>query len=528
MRNLMTCLCAAALACAWACGAPATEKPSAAASREVRPPAVAGAFYPENAVELRTTIEGHLALCPDLGKRRVVAVIAPHAGYEYSGRCAAAGYGLLRGRTFARVIVLGPSHYGGFSGAALPEYEKLRTPLGDVPIDLQAVRTLRANSLFSVQPEADRREHSIEVQVPFLQTVLGSFRLLPVLVGAVDGAAMAQLGAALAPLAGEDTLLVASSDFTHFGERFGFTPFSRDVERNLRALDFGAIAPILALTPEAFSAYIAKTGATVCGRCPIGVLMETLQRSRGAGGVSAALVSYATSGEATGARGDAAVLGQGSVSYASIAFCAERAAKGGGPVEPLDLFPQDRKIDKESAKKLLALARGTIVRYLGGERGNGLAAYVDWKTLPADAKFKAGAFVTLKKKGELRGCIGTIQPEDPLWEAIVGNAINAAVNDYRFGPVAKDEVKALSIEISVLTPPREVKSAEDFVVGKHGILIEKGGRRAVFLPQVAPEQGWNRDQTLDHLAAKAGLEPGAWRTGTRFWVFEAQVFGEDE
>jgi AmmeMemoRadiSam system protein A len=194
----------------------------------------------------------------------------------------------------------------------------------------------------------------------------------------------------------------------------------------------------------------------------------------------------------------------------------------------LDLFPQDRKIDKESGKKLLALARATIACRLAGERKDALSAYVDWKTLPADAKFKAGAFVTLKKNGELRGCIGTIQPEDALWEAIVGNAINAAVNDYRFGPVKKEELQALSIEISVLTPPREVKGPDDFVVGKHGILIEKGARRAVFLPQVAPEQGWNREQTLDHLALKAGLEAGAWRTGTRFWVFEAQVFGEDD
>jgi MEMO1 family protein len=244
-------------------------------------------------------------------------------------------------------------------------------------------------------------------------------------------------------------------------------------------------------------------------------------------GFGAALLSYATSGDATGARGDSAIVSQGSVSYASIAFGTGLGTKGGGTVEPLDLFPQDRVLGAETKKKLLALARTTIARYLGGERHEALSAYVDWTTLPAETKFKAGAFVTLEKKGELRGCIGTILPEDALWEAIVGNAINAAVNDYRFGAVRKEELAALSLEISVLTTPREVKGPEEFLVGKHGILIEKNGRRAVFLPQVAPEQGWNREQTLDHLAAKAGLEAGAWRTGTRFWVFEAQVFGED-
>ena len=150
------------------------------------------------------------------------------------------------------------------------------------------------------------------------------------------------------------------------------------------------------------------------------------------------------------------------------------------------------------------------------------------QALPPEARFKAGAFVTLKKRGELRGCIGTIMPEEALWEAVVKNAINAAARDRRFAPVAKEEAGEISIEISVLTPPREVKSPEEFTVGRHGILMEKAGRRAIFLPQVAPEQGWNREQTLDHLAVKAGLAPEAWREGTRFWVFEAQVFGEDE
>ncbi|HAK97229.1 MAG TPA: hypothetical protein DCM87_20125, partial [Planctomycetes bacterium] len=309
---------------------------------------------------------------------------------------------------------------------------------------------------------------------------------------------------------------------------FGYTPFRRDIEAGLRALDYGAIAPILAGAPRAFSDYIAKTGATVCGHGPIGVLLEIMTRVRGPAGAPAVLLSYATSGEATGARGDAALLSQGSVSYASIAFCKPGAVKGGGVVEPLDLLPRDRKIAKESEKKLLALARTVIVRYLAGERHEDPSAYVDWAALPAEARFKAGAFVTLKERGGLRGCIGTIMPEEALWEAVVTNAINAAVRDRRFEPVEKNEVGELSIEISVLTPPREVKGPEEFIVGTHGILIEKGGRRAVFLPQVAPEQGWNREQTLDHLVMKAGLAPGAWREGTRFWVFEAQVFGEDE
>ncbi|HNR97782.1 MAG TPA: AmmeMemoRadiSam system protein B [Planctomycetota bacterium] len=516
-------LSACAVLCGWmgACAAPA-------AGKAVREPAVAGAFYPAGPEALRSAIEGCLRVQPDFGDLRPSALIAPHAGYVYSGKCAGAAYSLLRGMKFARVILLGPSHYGRFRGAALPDYAAFRTPLGVVPVDVEAVAALRAQAFFSFQGEADRREHSLEVQVPFLQAVLPPFKLLPILVGALDGGDAAQAAAALAPFAGEDALVVASSDFTHFGARFGFTPFTRDIEAGIRALDFGALAPILAGKQAAFSDYIARTGATVCGRDPIGVLLEIVARRPGSAGAPGVLLSYATSGEMTGARSDAALLSQGSVSYASVAFCRPGAVKGGGAVEPLDLLPRDRKIARESEKKLLALARGVIVRYLDGERHEDPGAYVDWAALPPEARFKAGAFVTLKKRGELRGCIGTIMPEEALWEAVVKNAINAAARDRRFAPVAKEEAGEISIEISVLTPPREVKSPEEFTVGRHGILMEKAGRRAIFLPQVAPEQGWNREQTLDHLAVKAGLAPEAWREGTRFWVFEAQVFGEDE
>jgi AmmeMemoRadiSam system protein A len=176
--------------------------------------------------------------------------------------------------------------------------------------------------------------------------------------------------------------------------------------------------------------------------------------------------------------------------------------------------------------KLLALARSTIDRYLSGEKQSDLSAYVDLIGLPPEAKLRAGAFVTLKRQGHLRGCIGSIYPRQPLWHAVVGNAIHAAVHDHRFPPVKREETGDLDIEISVLTAPRDIAGPEAFHVGTHGIILEKHGKRAVFLPQVAPEQGWDREETLSHLARKAGLPADAWREGTRFWVFEAQVFGE--
>ena len=135
-----------------------------------------------------------------------------------------------------------------------------------------------------------------------------------------------------------------------------------------------------------------------------------------------------------------------------------------------------------------------------------------------------GAFVTLHRDGRLRGCIGTIVGREPLAAAVADNGVAAAVHDPRFAPVAPDEVSNLTLEVSALTPLRAVAGPGDIVVGRHGILLEKNGRHAVFLPQVATEQGWDLPTTLAHLCRKAGLPADAWREGTRFHVFEAEVF----
>jgi len=138
----------------------------------------------------------------------------------------------------------------------------------------------------------------------------------------------------------------------------------------------------------------------------------------------------------------------------------------------------------------------------------------------------AGAFVTLEAEGHLRGCIGYIDPIRPLYQAVMENTVSACSRDYRFLPVSPDELDRVEIEISVLTPKKEIGKAEDFHPGAEGIILEKEGKRAVFLPQVAVEQGWDREETLQQLCLKAGLLPDAWREGTRFWVFQGEVFSE--
>ncbi len=278
-------------------------------------PAVAGSWYPANRYELGALVD---RLLDDAAKREpaaaegaTAALIAPHAGFEYSGRVAASAFRNLRGRRFTRTLVIGPSHYFGFRGAAVPsEAAVYRTPLGDAPIDRESVLALSDVPGFRADDRVFEPEHALEAELPFLQRVLGSdVAIVPVLMGggaAPDDAAL--VATAVGPLLDANTLVVVSSDFTHYGRRFGYVPFTDDVPRRIRELDRGAIDAIEAGDAGAFARYVEATGATICGRRAIDVLL----RLPFAGG-GARLVAYDASGRMTGDWDH-------SVSYASIAM----------------------------------------------------------------------------------------------------------------------------------------------------------------------------------------------------------------
>jgi AmmeMemoRadiSam system protein B len=240
---------------------------------------------------------------------RILALIAPHAGFVYSGAVAACGFRGLRDTRVDRVILAGPSHYAAFRGAVVPSAGAYRTPLGEVPIDTEAIAQLES-AWVKLDDEPFRPEHSLEAEIPFLQRVLRpGWRLLPVLLGAgTSGPGAESVAQALRPLVGSETLLVVSSDFTHFGPRFGYVPFDTDVPTRIEKLDMGAIDRILAHDPQGFEDYVQRTGATICGRDAIGVLLRLLPR-----GLSGDLAGYDTSGRMTGDWDH-------SVSYASLVF----------------------------------------------------------------------------------------------------------------------------------------------------------------------------------------------------------------
>ena len=278
--------------------------------KPIRAPAVAGTFYDGDPERLREMTANFLDRAdPEPMSGEIIGLISPHAGFPYSGQGAAFGYRLLTGDGIRRAIILAPSHRHGFSGVALTDAAAYRTPLGDIPVDTPACEALAGEPEFETIPEAHAAEHSLEVQLPFLQVALRTeIQLVPLIVGQLDPGAYSPIAKALRRIIRPGDLVIASSDFTHQGPRFGYQPYRTNVAEKIRELDMGAVDPILALDRPGFIQYVRDTGATICGAHPIGVLLETLPE-----GTTGRLLKYYTSGDITGDHTD-------SVSYATIAF----------------------------------------------------------------------------------------------------------------------------------------------------------------------------------------------------------------
>jgi len=475
--------------------------------RRVLESPLAGRWYEGRADRLRAELREWLDAVPGEPLEGICALILPHAGYRWSGPTAAHGVRQVRGKPFDRVVVIGPSHrYFMENMAHLSPCTHWSTPLGEVPLDTAFLEDLRRHSCFGTLPGVDEEEHSVQIEIPLLQEALGSFRLVPVVVGRLDAATARTMGRILAGRLDARTLVVASSDFTHYGENYDYVPFREDIEGNIRKLDLGAFEAIKTGRADVFYAYVAEHGTTICGRQAIRVLLEML-----APGAEFRLLKYDTSGRISGDFTN-------SVSYLSIAVRGSWVK--GGSVET----PPEGPLGEEDRRLLLRLARRTLEIRL--EKGR-MPEVEDLGIEITEAMRRPrAAFVTLHREGRLRGCIGGLHATRPLFREVMARAVQAALEDGRFEPVEAKELPELHLEISVLTPPRPVASPAEIVLGRHGIILEKDGRSAVYLPQVAPEQGWGLEETLDHLSEKAGLPPGAWREGASFRVFEAEVFGE--
>ncbi|MHC4286550.1 MAG: AmmeMemoRadiSam system protein B [Planctomycetota bacterium] len=420
----------------------------------------------------------------------VIAMILPHAGYRFSGQIAVRTLKTTN-KKYGRIVVIGPSHRAYMEEMlSVPRVTHYETPLGQVPLDVDFINKLLEYPVFRSMPYAHKEEHSVQIELPLLQYNRKDFKFVPIVAGHCSLETIRNAGIILKSLVDEQTLVIASSDFVHYGQNFRYVPFRDNVAEQIKKVDMGAYEHIANLDCEGFVKYKQTTGATICGYVPVAILLSMLEKP-----VKPHLIKYATSGELTG-------------DY------------------------------KHSVS--LTLARKTIVHYLGKKQVPEPSEL--GITISEAMKVPRAAFVTLNKIAilqksaeekphkvtQLRGCIGDIFPRRPLYKSIIGNAINAAVNDRRFRPVTITECSDIKIEISALTAPRPIASPDEIRIGIDGVVLNKDGRSAVYLPQVAPEQGWDLNQMLTNLSLKAGLAGDAWKKGASFLVFQAVVFGEEK
>lgn len=516
---------------------------------KIRAPAVAGLFYPGSPGALTSTLDRLLGATRVFHLGDIGALVVPHAGYTYSGPVAAVAYAQLRGRSFRRVIILAPSHYAYFEGVAVSAAEAFATPLGSVPVDEAARLLVATPPFFSEKPVPaelpgwahsavwprttaelpHRWEHSIEVQLPFLQRVLTDFRIIPALFGSVRAKEAAQ---ALLPFVDEQTLIIASSDFSHY------LPHEEAVEEDRKSL-----AAIQQMDVDAVERIDA------CGRLPIATVVHLARWL----GWSPHVLEYKTSGDTSGDY--SAVVG-----YAAVAFCTSPANAGdrqesttsqaslaAGRASQATEVPRERNdsgegqagevkggsiwgLSAEERSLLLQLARQAVEAAARGlpppsPREEGL---------PEKLRRPGACFVTLKVHGQLRGCIGTISPKEPLYLAVIRRAQSAATSDPRFPPVTPEEMGDLRIEISLLGEPRPLfgrtpgEILTQIEPARHGVVLRVGASHATFLPQVW-EHFPDKIQFMERLSTKAGLSPEGWRwPGAEISVYEVESFSEED
>jgi hypothetical protein len=457
---------------------------------KVREPAVAGAFYPGTAQALREAVSDMLSKArpPEVGGR-IIGLISPHAGYVYSGQVAANAYRLVEGKSFDAVVVVAPSHHVYFGGSSVYNEGAYRTPLGDIPIHADLAGALiDADDSIDFSPEAHLREHSLEVQLPFLQMTVRDLKIVPIVMGDQSPASCRRLADAIvATTAGKEVLLVASTDLSHFHAYDEAVRLDQVVIDRVTAYDYEGLGEDLRTRK--------------CEACGGGPIMAVMMAAEKMGATKAEKLAYANSGDVTADK--SRVVGY---------FAAALVEEGSVGV--------DLGLVEEEKARLLEIARGAIEAKLRGE------PVPEPKADAPRLNEKRGAFVTITENGQLRGCIGHIRGMYPLAQTISRMAVAAATEDPRFPPMTADDLDKVLLEISVMTPLREA-GPEEIEVGKHGIYIQKGPHSGLLLPQVATDYGWDRYEFLDHTCMKAGLPQGCWREGASIQIFSAQIFGEE-
>ncbi len=475
-----------------------------------REPVVAGQFYPGNAEVLRAELNNLFAnAAKRMTDKDVLAVISPHAGYVFSGGVAASSFNQLDyNKKYKTIFIIGSSHRTAFDGASIYNQGNFKTPLGIVPVDLSlANQLIGENHFFNSRTDAQLYEHSLEVQIPFLQYRLkNDFTIVPIVIATQNRETCRKIAGALKPFFNSENLFVISTDFSHY-----------PTYENAVKVDKATADVIVSNRPHELLKTldandmkgIDNLATSLCGWSSVLTLMYITEEMEGVNYIG---VDYKNSGDAREYGDKSRVVG-----YHAIAITRDAGPEASHQSAETTFSLQDKK-------ELLSLARRTIELYVT----SGKSYIPEAERFPAAIKSPSGAFVTLHSQGKLRGCIGRFDATSPLYMVVQEMAIAAATRDTRFTPVTPPELDKIDIEISVLTPLKKIGSADEIILGKHGIYIKKGNRSGTFLPQVALDTKWNLEEFLGHCARdKAGIGWDGWKDAELF-TYEAIIFGEKD
>ena len=473
------------------------------ADPNIKEPNVSGAFYDADPKKLAQEIDVFVnrASLPPLDQP-IEMIISPHAGYVYSGPVAAHSYKAIRETKYKTIVIIAPSHFFPFDGVSIWKQGGFKTPFGVAQVDEEfAEKLIAQHEKFYFDPKVYQREHSLEVQIPFLQKNYDQFKIVPILMGQPTYSVCEALANALRELIGDrkDVLIVISTDMSHYHD----DAFAREMDNR-------TMEAVKALDARKIWTQCQLGKMEMCGFVPVTTAMIYAKQK----GLQPHVLNYANSGDVTGDKSSV-------VGYFSVAFTSGDAAQNFQTEKSADM----PDLTMTQKKRLIQIARETMEEYVNAGRT------LDVQEADPRLSKQEGAFVTIHKKGQLRGCIGNIIGQGPLYKTVRDMAISSATQDPRFKPVNKEELKDLEVEVSVLSEPRRIADVNEIQMDVHGVIIKRGPfNQGVFLPQVATETGWNREEFLNNLCAqKAGLPADAWKDPeTQIYIFSANVFSEKD
>jgi MEMO1 family protein len=472
-----------------------------------RKPVVAGQFYASDKETLKSDLKFLFEKASSKSEKNVFAVISPHAGYVYSGSTAASAINQIDpDKEYDDIFIIGASHHYYFEGASIYNIGNFITPLDTVEVDTAlSNKIVKSDKVFQCSTDNHSQEHCIEVQLPFLQYHMKKkFKIVPILIGTENITTLKKIAEGLKPYLTEKNLFVISSDFSHYPK---YADAVANDKRTADAIATNSPAELIKTINANDDKKISGLSTSLCG---FDAVLTFLYMTEDLKDITVKPICYKNSGDLT--KDSSSVVG-----YWAIAFENDK----GNEISSDD---SDFSLTEKDKADLLKIARTTLDTYIK----EGKKPAIDTTGFSATIKQDCGVFVTLKINGELRGCIGQFMPDKPLYQVVQTMAVSSSTEDYRFSKVTKDELEKITIEISVLSPLKKIKSSEDFVLGKNGIYMVKNGSSGTFLPQVATETGWTKEEFLGHCARdKAGIGWDGWKTAD-LYIYTAVVFGEQD